>query len=337
VSSFLDQNGVVSYSALAKMSVRDPRAYLESEHPGGIALPSCYMKVAVAAVAEAAVEEAMGATGPGVADVHACLDCSLTDEDVTALCQRAGGSVAAAIASGRYVQLAPGLLMSAALLDEFTPQMEALAVKTAKEEAAAGSGGSGGGKGAGSGGGGGESGGRGGGAAKGGSKGGGGGGKAARREAQLDAMLSGAVVDESDDATDNRKGSRNKKGGKTKAGRAGKAGGGGGKAGGDSDDEGARPASSQLPALESALLAFRREISDVEGLAAAAAAHLFPSLERALAGERARLAEAGASERRRAVLSAQEALGQLGVSMALAAKAVEAMAEEEGISPGQVG
>eukprot|EP00962_Isochrysis_galbana_P032652 scaffold10777_cov77-Isochrysis_galbana.AAC.1 len=145
-------------------------------------------------------------------------------------------------------------------------------------------------------------------------------------------MLLGAVLDETDDEAEYKKGAKNKKGAK----RGPKASKAVGKADGDDEAGGGKPAN-LLPALESALLAFRREISDLDGLATAAAAHLYPVLERKVAGERARLAEAGASERRRAVLAAQEALAHLSTNVGLTAKAVEAVAAEETLSPGQVG
>jgi len=52
VASFLEQNGVVEFAALSRMAVRDPRLYLESEHPGGIALATVYMRPALLAAAE---------------------------------------------------------------------------------------------------------------------------------------------------------------------------------------------------------------------------------------------------------------------------------------------
>ena len=44
VRTFFEQNGLIEYAALSRMAVRDPKAYLLSTYPGGVALSSCYMK-----------------------------------------------------------------------------------------------------------------------------------------------------------------------------------------------------------------------------------------------------------------------------------------------------
>jgi len=166
VGARYEQNGVVEYAALARMGVRDPRAHLAAEHPGGVELDSCYMSPGLVSTAEAGVEEAL--SGAGAADLRSAFDCDLTDADLAAFAA-ASAPLSAAVAAKRYLPLTASLLVAAPLAAELKERAEALAAEVAKVEHAATAARSKGG---------GESGGEGGGkrGAKGGKKGGGGGG-----------------------------------------------------------------------------------------------------------------------------------------------------------------
>ena len=134
VRSFYEQNGLIEYAALSMMAVRDPRAYLQTTYPGGIALPTRYIAREKLDALEIELDEAC-ASG-GALDVNASVPLELDGEEVDALLG-ASSAVRDSLQAGRVVALGDGLLASAALLGACAeaPALEALISATAEQRA----------------------------------------------------------------------------------------------------------------------------------------------------------------------------------------------------------
>ena len=355
VKAFFEQNGVIEYAALSKMQVREPKAYLQSTFPGGIALESVYIKQSLLEACEVQVEEAV-AQGWAV-DVRSAFTHDLSEGDVEALLG-ASAPIKAALAAGRCLSLAGGdsadgdgdegdaggLLASASLISACAaaPQVDALVAATVQQRLqqpsaakAAGAGASGesrGGK-TGKGGGAGED--DEGGGKKAGKAGGGRAGKAAKREALL--SLDGVGLDESDEEelsgkAAKGKGKKGKKGGKASGG----GGGGGGSGGGDGEAETAGEdgdggdSEALVVAIKEAIVEFKPALEEIDGLAAALSRHLFPLIKAKVEAELKAKREVGVSERRKLVQAAQETVSTLTTNVQLFAKGLASL---DNVSP----
>ena len=337
VRTFYEQNGLIEYAALAKMAVRDPRAYLQSTYAGGIALETCYIRSTLLRNVEEEVEEACA--NKWALDVRAAFTHELTDADVDALLD-ASPSIKTAL-SARAVRLgAPestsGLIASASLLAECAEgaAVDELVKGTAEKEfqaaagkAAASKGGGGGGK-----------------APKGGKKGkddddddddGGkagkkSGGKRGKAAARDELLLGGGGLDDSDEEELSGGKAKSKGGKKGKKAKGGGGGGGGGAADADDGgDEGGGEAGSEalLDALEAALLSARPTLEEVPELGRAVAHHLLPAVQARIGVAVAARREAGAGERRKATQHAQESVTNLSTNLQLFAKGAASLGE----------
>ena len=85
MKTFFEQNGVIEYSALGKMQVRDPKAYLEQTYPGNLALVTIYMKRSLLEAAEIELDET--SSNGGAFDLRGAFPMDLTDEDLEQLLQ----------------------------------------------------------------------------------------------------------------------------------------------------------------------------------------------------------------------------------------------------------
>jgi len=129
VNAFFRQNGVIEYEALAKMQLKDPRAYLQAEHPDGVPLSSCYMAREQLTNVEAELEEVCNSGG--TLELRSCVAFSLTDSDLDSIVS-ASAALSAAVASKRVIRLNSALFASAQLVQCCTDMLEGFAQERVK-------------------------------------------------------------------------------------------------------------------------------------------------------------------------------------------------------------